>query len=205
MRIVCFGWVNTQKKLKESKSGKPTPPPQTKKWSWRIFWLESFQASCSGESMASGFSLTLGGRLFPKGTFPIANKPFAPPKLTGMNKNYTFPFRGSAWLYKGPCQLAGFRGGTGINWRAKMGSVEMAATGVFEAWRFGEWMTTRGASAPTCVELGPSIAIMEVSRGFHRALKATTFAPPKKKYGFIEGLKKSPSLSLHNPIIRPHY
>ena len=110
MRIVCFGWVNTQKKLKESKSGKPTPPPQTKKWSWRIFWLESFQASCSGESMASGFSLTLGGRLFPKGTFPIANKPFAPPKLTGMNKNYTFPFRGSAWLYKGALSVSRFQG-----------------------------------------------------------------------------------------------
>lgn len=71
-----------------------------------------------------------GGRLFPKRTFPITN--ISPPETNSDEKKSTCPFEVRP-ENSGALQLAGFREGLVSTDVQKMGSVEMAATGVFEA------------------------------------------------------------------------
>ena len=77
MRIVCFGWVNTQKKTKGIEVWKPTPPPKQKNGADSFFDWNPSELHVEGSQGLQVFPY-LGGRLFPKGTFPITTT--SPPR-----------------------------------------------------------------------------------------------------------------------------
>ena len=155
MGSVRFGWGQYPKKLRESGIWKK------KNGADRFFWLESFRTSCSGGSMASGFPL-LWGKAFSEAYLPY-HYHFAPQNYNRDEKKLYLSFRGSACWIKGPCQLAGFRGGNWyqltchgwdpLKWPQQ---VSLRPEDLGNEWhREKPWLHM-------CWAEGPSIAIMEV-------------------------------------------
>lgn len=142
------------KKLRESKSGKPPPNKKMELTDFLIGILPNFML---GSRWLQVFPY------FGEGFFrsvPSLSLPLRPPKLTVMKKTILF-FSRSGLKTQGP-KLAGFREELVSTDVRFWGSVEMAATGVFEAWRYGGSWQRGEPWLHMCWAEGRSIAIMEV-------------------------------------------
>lgn len=146
------------------------------------------------------FSLTSGEGFFR--SVPSLSLTFRPPKLTVMKKSllvlsrsglktqgpYSWQVSGRDW-YQLTCKKW-----DPLKWPQQV-SLRPEDLG---------FMTTRGALTPHVLSLGHLQPSWKFKGAFLPGPEGHDVCTPKKNMALLRG-KKSPSLSLHNPIIRPHF